>query len=633
MIGNLANTDQPARRERRKKIAESAPTSSTQTDQQFVDDEPKYRPIDWRLSMRILSRLAPYKWRYAAGVSLSLLMLVLEMCSPLFVAALVNHAATFLTGQSAMSQSDAIRRVVGIIALWAVILGCAILLQRITILIMTGAGEAVQFNLRRDLFAQLQRLSMSFYDRTKLGRIMSRCTSDIASLREINVWGIDTVVKNSLMMLIAAIMLLHTDPRLFASVAWLGVVLLICNRIYRRKIGVAYQKVREGFTRVQSNIAENITGVRVVTAFDRQTRNLGVFNKLQDANTANALETSRINGLYQPLLQFIGLTGKIIILVYGGYLATCGRIVGGVGSVVAAFLYWDWFMGPILTFGNFFNQLMAAMAGAERVFDLLDATPEVCDVSSAQALNCTNGRVEFDRVTFGYKPELPVLHDISFTVEPGSMIALVGRTGAGKSSIISLIARFYQPQSGRVLIDGQDIRFVTGESLHAQMGIVLQSSFLFTGSVADNIRHARPDASDADIERAARAIGTYDLMASLPSGFQTVVGERGATLSLGQRQLVCFTRAFLADPRILLLDEATSSIDSATELLIQRALDRLRAGRTTFVVAHRLSTIQRADCIMVIDGGSIIERGTHEELLQAQGKYAKMHREFTRRVE
>jgi len=351
-------------------------------------------------------------------------------------------------------------------------------------------------------------------------------------------------------------------------------------------------------------------------------------------NTANNVMVSRVNGIYQPLLQAIGYLGKIIILFYGGYLVVTGRIgpatatTGGVGAVIAAFLYWDWFMNPILNFGNFYNQLMMAMAGAERVFDLLSLQPDVQDVADAKPLPRITGQVKFEDVTFGYDPNRPILHGINFDAQPGQTFALVGATGSGKSSIISLIARFYQPQRGRVLVDGQDIRYVTGDSLHRQMGLVLQVNYLFSGTVMQNIRYSKPEASDEEVIAAARAIGSHDSIRSLQDGYQTDVGERGSNMSLGQRQLICFTRAFLADPRIFMLDEATSAVDTGTELLVQSSLEKLLEGRTTFIVAHRLSTIMRADCILVIDTGKIIERGTHRELIAHGGKYAHLYEQF-----
>jgi len=635
-----------------RKIFSRKPAKSSKPDELETDEESRYRPIEWPMIRKLASALWPYKWHYAAGISICWLQVMFDMLGPQFVGTIVNFVGDYAVekerGQSAgvvewlyrlvvgqqptwtLSESQAIWHLGGIVAFWMVTVVASVFLQRLTILIISRAGESVQFDFRRKLFTHMQKLDMSFFDKTKLGRLISRCTSDINGMREVNVWGIAHIIIQSSAMAIAGAMLLWTDWRLFLSVAWLGPVLYFVNRYFIKKSAHSWQVVREGFTRVSTNLAENINGMRVVTAFNRQDPNLQTFNRLQVDNTSNNLTAARLNGTYQPSLELIRYIGRAIILVYGGYLVASGQMAHkGVGGVVQAYLYWDWFMNPIIVLGNFYNQLMQAMAGAERVFSLLETEPGVKDQPNATDLPRIEGRVTFEGVTFGYKPDRPVLHNVSFEAKSGQMFALVGHTGSGKSSIISLISRFYQPQTGRVLVDGHDIRGVTGDSLHRQMGLVLQVNYLFTGTVLDNIRYAKPDATEAHVIRAAQDLGTFDAIMSLKDGMQTDVGERGANMSLGQRQLICFTRAYLADPRIFMLDEATSAVDTGTEMLVQASLEKLLKGRTTFVVAHRLSTIMRADCILVIDQGNVIERGTHQELLAQGGKYAHLYEQFS----
>jgi ATP-binding cassette subfamily B protein len=629
----------------------AAPVAKDKADSGEETEEQRYRPIEWWMLKKLATNLAPYKRYYIIGIALAITHVGLDMLGPQFIGAIFNYCSQFVPNSNHPAGGTPIERLVSlfvsgvtnespastkigilvaIIGLWAIATLISIVLQRYVIIYMTRAGESVQFDYRRKVFAHLQTLSMSYYDKTKLGRIISRCTSDISGMREVNVWGIAHVVVHAGIISFASLMLLYADWRLFLSVVWLAPVLIYVNRRFIVRTGRQQQVVREGFTRVSSNIAENITGMRVVTAFNRQDMNLETFNGLQDQNTINNTEAARINAVFQPTLEGIRYVGRITILIVGAYLLHTGRMGSvGAGGVVMSFMYWDWLMGSIIFLGQFFNTMMQALAGAERIFSLFEIKPDVVDVPDARPLPPIVGRVQFEGVTFGYNPERPVLHDVSFTALPGQTVALVGATGSGKSSIISLIARFYQPQSGRVLVDGHDVRFATGDSLHKQMGLVLQNNYLFTGSVLENILYARPGATREQVIEAAKSLGTWDSIESLKNGLDTDVGERGSNMSLGQRQLICFTRAFLADPRIFMLDEATSAVDTQTEALIQESLERLTRGRTTFIVAHRLSTIMKADQILVIDAGRIVERGTHDQLVQIDGgKYAKLYEQF-----
>ena len=583
----------------------------------IIQSEEQYdKSYDPRVARRLFGFARPYTGRLLLSMLLMLGASAAAVSGPYFVKLAIDNGLT-------AHNYDALRGIV-LAYLGAVVLQWVFIYFRVNI--MAWVGQAVIYDVRRILFKHLQELSLGFYSSYSVGRIITRVVNDVETLRDFLTWAVLAITRDIFTLLLIIFVMLDMNLRL-ALITFSVLPFMVLATIYFRRISrAAYRKVRAAISWVNSVLAENVNGVRVVQAFSRQKYNYSQFADFVNRyHLERSVHAARIASFFSPTVDVLGAIATMLVVWLGGAAVLGEQITAGV--LVAFILYIDRFFEPIRDLSRRFNDLQSTMAGGERILALLDSKVEVMDAPDARELPSLRGDVCFEQVSFHYSddPTL-VLDGIELGIRAGETVALVGETGAGKTTLVKLLSRFHDPTSGCLRVDGFDLRTVTQQSLRRQMGIVLQDPFLFNGTVNENILFGRLDATEAEVVAAAQAVGAHEFILRLKNGYQTSVEEGGVVLSVGQRQLISFARALLANPRILILDEATSSVDTQTEQVIQRALATLFHGRTSFVIAHRLSTITNADRIVVIEGGQVVEQGTHAELLEKQGKYFELYR-------
>ncbi|RDU38294.1 ABC transporter ATP-binding protein [Neobacillus piezotolerans] len=578
----------------------------------FDVDEDLESPFRLVHFQRLLVYIKPYKTK----ILITVLMMLLASCANLVGPYLIKQA---IDKEIPTKDISGLFILAGIYILALITTGIC---MKFRIRMMSQTGQSIIRDIRKDLFTHLQKLSFSFYDSRPHGKILVRVVNYVNSLSDLLSNGIINVITDLFSLLVIVGFMLSIDPKLtlYAMAGFpvlAGVILLLKNA--QRK---AWQILSNKQSNMNAYIHESISGIKVTQAFSREEENARIFSDVSGSYRSSWMRAIKVHFLLWPAIENISVLTVSFIYIIGVSMIGDGVTVGS----LVAFVGYIWmFWTPLANIGNFYNAIINAMAYLERIFETMDEKPAVTDAPNAKELPAIQGRVEFKDVVFGYEEADRILDNVSFNVEPGDTIALVGATGSGKTTIVSLISRFYDITSGKIEIDGTDINSVTIPSLRRQMGVMLQDPFIFSGTIMDNIRYGRLDATDEEVIEAAKAVQAHQFISQLKDGYQTEVNERGTRLSTGQRQLISFARALLADPRILILDEATSSIDTETELALQKGLETLLEGRTSFIIAHRLSTIQNATRILFIDKGRIMEEGSHQELLQRRGYYWKLH--------
>lgn len=588
----------------------------TKIEDRFVyqDDEIIDKAFDWKQFRRLFAYMKPYAKQLLPLVGLmTILGTVTKLTVPYLTSLAIDKAIAPADGNTSLTLLYSLTAAVAILYLvqWA----ASVYRIKYTNII----GQKVIYDLRSDLFKHIQKLSFNFFDKRPAGSVLVRVTNDVNSLQELFTNGVVNLMIDCVQLLGIVVILLLINWKLGLAVMVTVPIMFIISTKLRQRIRIAWQDVRMKNSRINSHLNESIQGIRVTQAYTQEQQNMRYFDSMNMTSKRSWDKASAMNQAFGPMIEITGGIGTFILFVLGVYLIQSHELT--IGLLVAFSNYVGNFWDPINRLGQMYNQLLVAMASSERIFEFIDEEPRIADKPGAKPLPAIIGNIQFKNVVFEYEKGRPALKGIDLDVRQGQSIALVGHTGSGKSTIINLLSRFYDTTGGTVLIDGHDIREVTVRSLRSQIGIVLQDTFIFSGTIRENIRFGRLEATDQEIEEAAKAVNAHDFITKLPNGYNTQVEERGNVLSMGQRQLLSFARALLANPRILILDEATASIDTETELKIQEALKVLLKGRTSFIVAHRLSTIRSADNIIVLDHGEIKESGTHQELMNRKGIY------------
>jgi ABC-type multidrug transport system fused ATPase/permease subunit len=568
-----------------------------------------------RVARRALAYVIPHRWGVAFALAMTVAQAALMTIGPVWTkVAIDDHVARAdIVGTTLFLGLTILAYFAAFVANWA------------QMQVMTNVGQRLLQKMRGDMIRHLQRLPLSYFDKIPSGVVVSRVINDVQTVNELLSNGIIQALSDVLTLGFTLAVMVALAPKLALATFAVMPLMVIAVWIFTEKAKIAYRRSRVTVATLTGEFAESYAGVRVVQAFAREASSQEHFDEVNNDNRIANIQANTLSSMLLPVVELCNAAATVSVIAYGGWLMVNGNEVT-LGVLVAFLAYITRFFQPIRTLTQFYNQLQAATAAAEKVFELLDEPVTIREAAHPIALRRVDGEVEFRDVAFSYGRE-PVLEDVSFHADPGEMIALVGHTGAGKTTIASLLCRFYDPLEGAILLDGHDLRDLSFRTLRDSIGLVLQDNFLFSGTVADNIRYARPEASDVEVVAAAKVANAHQFIQRLTNGYQTVVLERAANLSLGQRQLIAIARAVLANPRVLILDEATSNIDSQTELLVQQALHKLLAGRTSLVIAHRLSTIRAADQVLVLDAGRVVERGTHAELLRRRGHYHKLYQQ------